>query len=120
MVVAVKRRRRNAIKREGVAQRYIWIVLGLLFVAFIAKMEAINFILAFPVGIMATVYVWKLQDIAFAKAHELADRSSLWVLNLIFGFALNYLYIYLPVPILAGIFSGFLSYTALNKLFILP
>ena len=91
-----------------------------LFIAFIAKMEAINFILALPVAIVVIVYVWRWQDSVFAKAHDLADRSPSWILNLIFGFTLNYLYLHLPLPIVAGMASGFLTYLALNKLFISP
>ena len=109
-----------AARRRKKSIQNLAIFVGLLLIAFIAKMEAINFLLALPVAIVATVYVWRWQDSVFAKAHEIADRSPSWILNLICGFTLNYLYLYLPIPIAAGMASGFLTYSALNKLFITP
>jgi len=102
--------------------RYLILVVAALLLAFLAKMEAINFLLALPVGAVATVYVFRWQQKVYQKVGESVDSLSPWILSLTLGLIMaTYRWrIEFVLPSAAGFFSGYLVYSALNLLFISP
>jgi ACR3 family arsenite efflux pump ArsB len=102
--------------------RNLTVFAALIAIAFIAKMEAINFLLALPIGIAVTVYGFKLQEKARQWAEERIDPSLPWFALLAFNVILDAtnLRIYILLPMLAGLASGYAVYFTLNALFISP
>ena len=56
--------------------RDLTIFAGLSAIAFLAKMEAINFLLALPVGAIVTTYVFKWQQKVYQRVDESFDKLS--------------------------------------------
>lgn len=114
--------RQNATKKEKIFQRNVWIVLALLFVAFLAKMEAVNFLLTIPIGVWVVIHGYRLEGKARKWASEKINRSfspfAAFMLDLLLE--ITHLKIYVIFPVLAGIFSGYFIYSMLNVLFISP
>jgi hypothetical protein len=102
--------------------RYLVIIMAGFLIAFLAKMGAINFLLAVSVGVMVTIFAYQYQA-KVNKTWSGRDHQSLhWFLAFVLGLFLElYIWpIYFILPLLAGIFSGYLVYSALNALFISP
>jgi hypothetical protein len=100
-----------------------WIIVpGLLVLAYIAKMEAINFLLAIPVGVIVAVYVSKWLQTFNQKVDESIDNLSPWIFSLMLGFimAMFRWRIDFLVPLLAGLLAGYAVYSVLNASFITP
>jgi hypothetical protein len=98
--------------------RNLAIFVGLIAIAFLAKMEAINFLLALLVGTIVTIYVFKWQQKVYQKVDESIDKLSSWILTLILGLimATYRWHVEFTLPLLAGFFSGYLVYSTLNAL----
>jgi len=103
------------------AVRNLAISAGLILVAFIAKMEAINFLIALWVGILVLVKVYT----PIIKAHERVGEKILndmqpfplaLVLDIIWE-AVSHRPLYLLLFLASGL-SGWLTYTILTLLFI--
>ncbi|MEW5939050.1 MAG: hypothetical protein AB1750_05270 [Chloroflexota bacterium] len=109
------------INRRSLVRNFA-IALGLILIAFFAKMEAINLYLAVPVGVTVAVYAYRVQASIYKKWNDANYQSPFWVLSLIVGIFMDlYVWpIYFAIPLAAGFFSGYLIYSALNTLFIVP
>ncbi len=95
---------------------------GLFVVAFLAKMEAINFLLALPIGVVVIIYAYKYQAKVYKRWMENDDQSSSWFLTFTTGLVMD-LYVwpvYFFLPVAAGFLSGYLVFSVLNALFISP
>ena len=109
-------KRRNLIRNLAIA-------LGLILIAFLAKMEAINFMIALYVGILVMIRIFKPLFASFDRFGEIVE-NELHPLPLALIFSLLWeILSYHPLYslwFLAGLFSGCLTYFLLNMLFIYP
>lgn len=109
-------KRRNLIRNIAIA-------FGLILTAFLAKMEAINFMIALYVGILVMIRIFKPLFASFDRFGEIVDNKlHPFPLALIFRFLweiLSHRPLY-SLWFFAGILSGYLTYFLLNMLFISP
>ena len=102
--------------------RNLVISAGLILVAFLAKMEAINFLIALWVAILVLVKTYKPIAIAYEQLNgKIENKISSFPLQLIVGIFLEA--VSPPTPhlllwLLVSGFAGWLTYSILNLLFI--
>ena len=117
--------RKKAIKKEKEFQRNVWIALVLLLVAFLAKMEAINFLISAAAAVFFLAKTYRPILASFEISDEIISEkiyplSPSIAAKLIWGMLTWDRRLPGFIWLVIGLGSGYLLYVLLNMIFISP